>query len=188
MEDLNFLLKSGIVLCRLIHKIFPQSQIDLEALQVRFSLKHSVRVFFSVWKSEHEEEEYLPVPDICPGLRAPGEISVQAGRRRCDGTLPQVCAVCWNISTYKSSLLRVTRALFALAERTKMDPDFTGEPLSYTDMTSQSLKRKVSGNPDTVQTGSLNAIFENLMQVRCQIVRSGWLSLFFFRMLNERLP
>jgi len=33
LEDLNFLLKSGIVLCRLIHKIFPQSQIDLEALQ-----------------------------------------------------------------------------------------------------------------------------------------------------------
>ena len=44
MEDLNFLLKSGIVLCRLIHKIFPQSQIDLEALQVRFSLQHLVWV------------------------------------------------------------------------------------------------------------------------------------------------
>ena len=68
---------------------------------------------------------------------------------------------------HKISLLcRVTRALFALAERTKMDPDFTGESLCYTEMTSQSLKRKVSGNQDTVQTGSLNAIFENLMQVK----------------------
>ena len=63
--------------------------------------------------------------------------------------------------------------MFALAERTKMDPDFTGETLIYTEMTNQSLKRKVSGNQDTVQTGSLNAIFENLMQVRCPTVRSG---------------
>ena len=55
--------------------------------------------------------------------------------------------------------------MFALAERTKMAPDFTGESLSYTELTGQSLKRKVSGSQDTVQTGSLNAIFENLMQV-----------------------
>ena len=33
--------------------------------------------------------------------------------------------------------LRVTRALFALAERTKMDPAYTGEPLVHTDVTSQ---------------------------------------------------
>ena len=34
VEDLNFLLKSGIVLCRLINKIYPQSQIDVGSLQV----------------------------------------------------------------------------------------------------------------------------------------------------------
>lgn len=38
---------------------------------------------------------------------------------------------------------RVTRALFALAERTKMDPNFTGESLNYTEMTSQVLWRHV---------------------------------------------
>ena len=71
-----------------------------------------------------------------------------------------------------------------------MDPDFSGESLSYTEMTGQSLKRKVSGNTDTVQTGSLNAIFENLMQVGCDSVMSLSLSLcrYFSRMLNERLP
>ena len=45
---------------------------------------------FSVWKPEHEEEEHLSVPDIRPGLRAAGEISLQAGRRGGDGTFPQV--------------------------------------------------------------------------------------------------
>ena len=79
---------------------------------------------------------------------------------------PGTVKVSGGISANESALSRVTRALFALAERTKMDPDFTGESLSYTEMTSQSLKRKVSGNQDTVQTGSLNAIFENLMQVK----------------------
>lgn len=38
---------------------------------------------------------------------------------------------------------RVTRALFALAERTKMDPNFTGESLNYTEMTSQVICRHV---------------------------------------------
>ena len=71
LEDLNFLLKSGIVLCRLIHKIFPRCQIDLESLQVPFFLQLQCLsdLLFSVWKSEHEEEEHLSVPDIRPGLR-----------------------------------------------------------------------------------------------------------------------
>ena len=79
--------------------------------------------------------------------------------------------------------------MFALAERTKMDPDFTGETLSYTELTSQSLKRKVSGNQDTVQTGSLNAIFENLMQVwDLPLSLSVSIPNCSFRMLSERLP
>lgn len=34
LEDLNFFLKSGIILCKLISKIAPDSQIDLEMLEV----------------------------------------------------------------------------------------------------------------------------------------------------------
>ena len=33
-EELNFLLKSGIVLCKLITKLYPQSTIDIDKLQV----------------------------------------------------------------------------------------------------------------------------------------------------------
>ena len=162
----------------------------------------SLLSLFSVRKSEHEEEEHLSVPDICPRLRTAWEISLQAGRRCGDGTFPQVIisiplvlinirvdkrqdrtAEPSDLDQSKHSILRyigqweciivcrVTRALFALAERTKMDPDFTGESLSYTELTGQSLKRKVSGSQDTVQTGSLNAIFENLMQVEAVTVR-----------------
>ena len=34
LEDLNFFLKSGIILCKLISKIDPTCQIDLEILEV----------------------------------------------------------------------------------------------------------------------------------------------------------
>ena len=76
---------------------------------------------------------------------------------------------------------RVTRAIFALAERVKMDPTFDGQYLQYTNSNQQvrflkvypdvkpfiqSSKRKASGNTDKkISTGTLNAIFENLMQV-----------------------
>ena len=36
VEELNFLLKSGIVLCKLIKKIYPKCGIDVESLQVEF--------------------------------------------------------------------------------------------------------------------------------------------------------
>ena len=38
---------------------------------------------------------------------------------------------------------RVTRTLFALAERTKMDPAFSGETLTYTEMASQVSRRSL---------------------------------------------
>ena len=36
-EELNFLLKSGIVLCKLITKLYPQSTIDIDKLQVQIN-------------------------------------------------------------------------------------------------------------------------------------------------------
>ena len=36
-EDLNFLLKSGIILCKLVNKIVPGTQIDIEKLEVNSS-------------------------------------------------------------------------------------------------------------------------------------------------------
>jgi len=133
VEDLNFLLKSGIVLCRLINKIYPQSQIDVGSLQAGNlnTKKKNISQFLVSARAYGLEERYLFKPD---------DLVVMA------------------------HFHKVTRALFALAERTKMDPTFTGESLTYTEITSQSNTRKVSGSEDRVQAGSLNAIFENLMQ------------------------
>ena len=36
LEDLNFLLKSGIVLCKLVLKIVPGTEIDVDKLEVKF--------------------------------------------------------------------------------------------------------------------------------------------------------
>ena len=49
IEELNFLLKSGVVLCKLINKIAPTSNIEIDQLQVRanqWSCKHSFNFSF----------------------------------------------------------------------------------------------------------------------------------------------
>ena len=73
VEDLNFMLKSGIVLCSLIHKIYPQSEINVGTLQVRDVLVFPSLLIFllltSVWKSHYKEEEHFSVPGVGQCLR-----------------------------------------------------------------------------------------------------------------------
>ena len=42
------------------------------------------------WKSEHQEEEHIPVLGVRQSLRTGGEVPLQAGRPGGDGTFPQV--------------------------------------------------------------------------------------------------
>ena len=68
----------------------------------------------------------------------------------------------------------MTRALFAVAEKAKMDPSFSGDYFHFDPSSSnqQSLKRKVSGSQEKSTSGTLNAIFENLMQASGNILNS----------------
>lgn len=134
VEELNFLLKSGIALCKLISLIHPQCGIDVDKLETGNlnTKKRNISKFLAAAIVYGVQEKYLFKPD---------DLAVMA------------------------HFHKVTRALFALAERTKMDPNFTGEYFQYIASTnSQSLKRRMSGSQDKVSTGTLNAIFENLMQ------------------------
>jgi len=135
VEELNFLLKSGIVLCKLIHKIYPQSGIEVDKLETGNlnTKKKNISQFLLAALAYGVNEKYLFSPD---------DLVVMA------------------------HFHKVTRALFALAEKTKMDPTFSGQSFHYEpSANSQSLKRKASGSQDKkVSTGTLNAIFENLMQ------------------------
>ena len=45
-EELNFLLKSGTVLCKLISKIYPECGIDVDRLEVSFCTDQCVRHTF----------------------------------------------------------------------------------------------------------------------------------------------
>jgi len=134
VEELNFLLKSGIVLCKLMKKIYPKCGIEVETLQTGNlnTKKKNISQFIVAAIAYGIHEKYLFKPD---------DLVVMA------------------------HFHKVTRALFALAERTKMDPNFSGP---YFDIelaiNPQSLKRKLSGNQEKVNAGTLNAIFENLMQ------------------------
>jgi len=138
LEDLNFLLKSGIVLCKLILKIVPKTKIDLDTLEAgNLSAKRKNISLFLKYAADYG----VPVQF----LFKPDDLAVQA------------------------HLYRVTRALFAFAERTKMDPDYAGPAFEFDkilkDHISQGLKRKASiATQEIVQTSSLNSIFANLMQ------------------------
>lgn len=134
VEELNFLLKSGIVLCKLITKIYPNSSIDIDKLETGNlnTKKKNISQFLLAARAYGLEEQYLFIPD---------DLVVMA------------------------HFHKVTRALFAIAELTKMDPSFLGEPFIFEPSSSnqQSLKRRVS-QEKVSSSGTLNAIFENLMQ------------------------
>ena len=55
VEELNFLLKSGIVLCKLIKKIYPKCGIDVESLQVEFK-PYSKESFFIILILDREPQ------------------------------------------------------------------------------------------------------------------------------------
>lgn len=133
-EELNFLLKSGTVLCKLISKIYPECGIDVDRLETGNlnTKKKNISQFLTAALAYGLKEKDLFRPD---------DLVVVA------------------------HFHKVTRAIFALAERVKMDPTFEGQYLQYTNSNQQSSKRKASGNTDKkISTGTLNAIFENLMQ------------------------
>ena len=48
VEELNFLLKSGIVLCKLITKIYPNSSIDIDKLEAGYTQRTIFIVMYNI--------------------------------------------------------------------------------------------------------------------------------------------
>ena len=91
VEELNFLLKSGIALCKLISLIHPQCGIDVDKLEVRMQISIStphvgihinINIFvifmFTDRESKYKKEKYFQVSSSSNSLRCPREILVQA--------------------------------------------------------------------------------------------------------------
>ena len=60
-EELNFLLQSGIVLCKLAAIVVPGTGIETDDLQVDLSIIATMflSICFPEWKSDDKEEEHL---------------------------------------------------------------------------------------------------------------------------------
>eukprot|EP00092_Neocalanus_flemingeri_P006818 GFUD01007362.1.p1 GENE.GFUD01007362.1~~GFUD01007362.1.p1 ORF type:complete len:318 (+),score=85.68 GFUD01007362.1:58-1011(+) len=136
LEDLNFLLKSGIVLCKLAQKIVPGTAIEVGKLEAgNLSAKRkNISLFLKAASTYGVPENFLFKPD---------DLAVQ------------------------THFYKVIRALFALAERTKIDPNYKRPAFEFDkiqkERVSQNIKRKAS-TEENLQTSSLNSIFANLMQ------------------------
>jgi hypothetical protein len=79
LEDLNFLLKSGIVLCKLVLKIVPGTEIDVDKVEVMFFSFSSSYCFpfLSGWKLECQTEEHFSLLASCCNLRSSRKLTFQ---------------------------------------------------------------------------------------------------------------
>ena len=148
-EELNFLLQSGIVLCKLAAIVVPDTGIETDDLQVILILlfiqinntilfqsgnlmtkKKNISHFLSAAIKYGVPDRYLFKPE---------DLAVQAHFYKQGVTLlPSF------IHLFMTLVLRVTRAVFALAEMTNMDPGYTGPEFDF-DRIVKDLMNKVRG-------------------------------------------
>ena len=95
-EELNFLLQSGIVLCKLAAIVVPNTGIETDDLQVILAEKDSHCIYITntnpnlEWKSHDKEEEHLTLSFCRHQVRSAGQIPLQARGPRSSGPLLQV--------------------------------------------------------------------------------------------------
>ena len=139
-DELNFLLKSGTVLCKLISKIYPECGIDVDRLEVSFCSYTQVLPPCCVYRQGistprrrifHNSSRPLWL------MASQRSISLSRTTLLLSHTFTSRINKCLQVQVYH--IIRVTRAIFALAERVQMDPTFEGEYLQYVSNSNQQV-------------------------------------------------